>query len=98
MCSFVRGFINDEEEDREEFMDEDESKAIMEPHGEDFANCISELLQVSLEKQYQPLQKETLALLSNLSTVLTEKFAEHYGKFMPGLKTVMHNTPMETDS
>jgi len=55
MCSFVRGFINDEDEDRDEIIDEDEAKQMMEPHGEDFANVISDLLQNSLLKQYQPL-------------------------------------------
>ena len=52
MCSVVIGFIDDEDEDREDQMDSDESKKMMEPHGEDFANVISELLQISLEKQY----------------------------------------------
>jgi hypothetical protein len=31
-----------------------------------------------------------------LAEVLSDKFAAHYTKFMPGLKQILQSTPMET--
>jgi hypothetical protein len=51
---------------------------------------------LSLEQNYAPLQEEVLGLLSCIANVLEEKFAEHYGQFMPGLKQILATMGMET--
>jgi hypothetical protein len=93
--NFVRGLINGDEEELEEAQLE-ENKALLIGYSEQLVNVISVLLQRSIAENYAPLQEETLALLSCLAEVLSEKFADHYTKFMPGLKQILQTTPMET--
>lgn len=51
---------------------------------------------MSLNNNYAPMQEEVLGLLSCLANVLEDKFADHYGKFMPGLKQILVTMPMDT--
>lgn len=51
---------------------------------------------MSLDKNYAPLQEEVLGLLSCMANVLGEKFADHYNMFMPGLKKILIEMPMNT--
>jgi len=57
---------------------------------------IGNLFQLALNNNYAPLQEEVLGLLSCLANVLEDKFAEHYGKFMNGLKQILTTMPMDT--
>jgi hypothetical protein len=57
---------------------------------------IGHLFQLSLTNNYAPLQEEVLGLLSCLANVLEDKFADHYGKFMPGLKQILNSVGMES--
>ena len=54
------------------------------------------LFQMSIDRQYQPLQEETLVLLSCLAETLSEQFASHYNTFMPGLRSILETTPSVT--
>jgi hypothetical protein len=54
------------------------------------------LLQLGISKDYLPLQEETLALLCSVAEVMNDKFAAFYSTFMPGLLTILKDTPMET--
>ena len=54
------------------------------------------LFQLSIDQAYQNLQEETLVLLSSLAETLRDLFAGHYATFMPGLMSVLQNTPQET--
>ena len=42
------------------------------------------------------MQEETLALLSCLAEVMSDQFAAHYARVMPGLKELLRVTPMDT--
>lgn len=55
-------------------------------------------LQLSLTTNYITLQEETLALLSCIAQLIQEKFEKYYGQFMPGLKSILANTPNDTQS
>ena len=59
------------------------------------AEHISTLFNLALEKQYAPLQEETLALLNNLAESLKDKFAIYYSTFIPGMKQMLQ-LPYET--
>lgn len=56
---------------------------------------ISALFNLAIEKQYGPLQDETLALLNNLAEILKDKFAVYYNTFIPGMKKLL-TLPYET--
>ena len=58
-------------------------------YAQPMVESISALFNLSLEKNYVPLQEETLALLNNLAETLKEKFAPHYNVFMPGMKKML---------
>ena len=55
-------------------------------------------LQLSLTTNYITLQEETLALLSCIAQLIQEKFEKYYGQFMPGLKSILANTPNDTQA
>jgi len=95
LCNFTRGLINEEED--EEAINEEEAQKVLELYDEQIVGTVSRLLHLSIEKDYTPLQEETLALLSNISIVMLDKFAKHYNAFMPGLKQILATTPYETD-
>lgn len=65
-------------------------------YSETLVQAISALFQMSIDKNYAPLQEETLALLSCLAETLKEQFQAYYAKFMPGLKEILRITPYET--
>ena len=50
---------------------------------------------MAIEKQYAPLQEETLALLNNLAESLKDKFVAYYNTFIPGMKQMLQ-LPYET--
>lgn len=86
--NFVRGLIEDAEDDA----DEDEvkkHKEILTPYSDSLCIAIMQMLDLSIQKNYTPLQEETLALLSVMAEVLSEKFAIHYNRFMPALKQIL---------
>ena len=66
------------------------------PYSQALVQAISVLLQLSIDQAYQPLQEETLVLLSSLAETLSELFAGHYSTFMPGLMSILQKTPSET--
>lgn len=68
----------------------------MEPYAHGMVETISSLFNMSIGNNYAPLQEEVLALLSCIANVLEEKFADHYNKFMPGLKQILATMPMDT--
>ena len=65
-------------------------------YSEALVSNISVLFQLSIDQAYSPLQEETLVLLSSLAELLSDLFANHYGTFMPGLMSILQNTPSET--
>lgn len=50
---------------------------------------INVLFTLAIEKQYAPLQEETLTLLNTLAELLQEDFAQYYNTFMPGMKQML---------
>ena len=50
---------------------------------------INVLFTLAIEKQYEPLQEETLTLLNTLAELLKEDFAQYYNSFMPGMKQML---------
>ena len=59
---------------------------------------ISTLFQLSIDQKYQPLQEETLVLLSSLADTMSELFSNYYATFMPGLKSILQTAPSETQA
>ncbi|CDW84107.1 importin beta- [Stylonychia lemnae] len=94
MVNFVRGLINEEDdvEDKSHLV----NAQVLEPYADDLVNTISMLFEQSLQSNYPPLQEEVLGLLSCLANVLETKFAQYYGRFMPGLKQILATVPWET--
>ena len=74
----------------------EEGKKIIMLYSEALVQNISVLFQLSIDQAYSPLQEETLVLLSSLAELLSDLFANHYGTFMPGLMSILQNTPSET--
>ena len=68
----------------------------METYTKDLLENCSALLDESLQKNFGPLQEETLALLACIAQLIEDDFAQYYNDFMPGLKTILANTPNET--
>ncbi|CAI2376389.1 unnamed protein product [Moneuplotes crassus] len=91
--SFVRELIQVDEQGIEET--EREVGAI-EGYTDDLLNCCADLFTDAIEKDYPALQEEVLALISCIATLIEEKFAVFYPKFMPGLIQIIQNTPNET--
>ena len=65
-------------------------------YSEQLVEAIKTMFQLSLQTSYQPLQEETLVLLSCLASTLSETFAQHYATFMPGLRQILETAPSET--
>ena len=88
------------EEDDDEDDDDDTSKKskLLEIYIGDLIVLLSEIFNISITENYQPLQTQVLALLSHIANVLEEKFAPHYNTFMPGLMKLLEVIPSETDS
>jgi hypothetical protein len=71
--NFVRGLIEVGEDDDEEKVNT--HKQILTPYLDSLVQSISAMLDLSINQNYAPLQDETLALLSVLAEVLSDKFA-----------------------
>ena len=96
MVNFVRGLIDEEAFFDEQSETQKEYALILAPYSGAMVDTISGLFQLSLDQNYAPLQEEVLGLLSCIANVLEDKFADHYGKFMPGLKHILNTMPMDT--
>lgn len=68
----------------------------METYTNDLLTTCSTLLNESLQKNFAPLQEETLALLACVAQLIEEEFSKYYNNFMPGLKMILTNTPNDT--
>jgi len=96
-CSinFVKGLIEKTEDD----LDEEvaiKHKSILNPYTDPLVLAIQDMLDLSIKANYPPLQSETLGLVSVLAELMSDKFAAHYGNFMPALKKILQMTPSET--
>lgn len=91
--NFVKGLIEEGEDE------EDEKKKkhaqILDPYIQPLVKAIQDMLDLGIKTNYAPLQGETLGLLSVMAELLADKFAALYSSFMPALKTILQNTPME---
>ena len=96
MVNFVRGLIDEEAFQDESSETQKEYARILAPYSTAMVDTIGSLFQMSLNNNYAPLQEEVLGLLSCIANVLEDKFADHYSKFMPGLKQILATMPMET--
>ena len=65
-------------------------------YSEQLVEAIKTMFQLSLTSNYQPLQEETLVLLSSMASTLSSLFSSHYATFMPGLRQILDTTPSET--
>ena len=90
--NFVRGLITVDEDAEAEKKNSD----VLEPYVDNILELMAQLLELSFQQSYPPLQEEVLALLSCTATVIGKKFAPYYPKFMPALKQILGTTPMET--
>ena len=96
MVNFVRGLIDEEAFQDESSETQKEYAKILAPYSAAMVDTIGSLFQMSLNNNYAPLQEEVLGLLSCIANVLEDKFADHYFKFMPGLKQILATMPMDT--
>jgi hypothetical protein len=87
--------LEDEEESEVTPQQKEECKVIMDLYAPSMVQSISALFNLAIEKQYGPLQDETLALLNNLAESLKDKFSAYYSTFMPGMKKML-SLPYET--
>ncbi len=91
--NFVRELIVVDERNID---DTKKEASIMETYTKDLLENCSYLLNESLEKNFPPLQEEILALLACIASLIEDEFAQYYNNFMPGLKTILENTPNDT--
>jgi hypothetical protein len=90
-CSFVNGLMHLEDDEETEVTpkQKEDAKTIIDLYSQALVENISALFNLAIEKQYAPLQEETLALLNNLAESLKEKFAAYYSTFIPGMKQML---------
>jgi len=88
MTSLIRGLLDEADEEGDDDSNT-KNKKLLEQFSESIVESISRLLELSLEKKYQPLQDEVLMALSCLASLMENKFAVHYSRFMPGLKKIL---------
>ena len=93
MTSFIRGFLEDFEEEE----GDSGNKKLLLPYADQIVESIAALFEKSVKEKYQPLQDEVLVTLSCLASLMEDSFAAHYGKFMPGLKNILQNTKWDTE-
>lgn len=96
-CSFLNGLMQFDDEDESDItpQQKEQCKSIVDLYAPSLAEYISTLFNLALEKNYAPLQEETLALLNNLAESLKDKFASYYPTFIPGMKQML-SLPYET--
>ena len=90
-CSFVAGFLPEDAEPTPQQRKEAKEKFVSPQYGyaQKFVEQINILFTLAIEKQYEPLQEETLTLLNTLAELLQEDFAQYYNSFMPGMKQML---------
>lgn len=93
--NFVRELIIVDEKDLEETKKE---AGVMENYTETLLETCAQLIELSLVSPFTPLQEEVLALLSCIAQLIEDKFAEYYNQFMPGLKSILENTPSDSQA
>lgn len=90
--NFVKGLIEEGEDDDDK---KKKHAQILDPYIQLLVKAIQAMLDLGIKANYAPLQGETLGLLSVMAELLADKFAALYSSFMPALKTILQNTPME---
>lgn len=91
--NFVRELIIIDEDNFENVKRE---TSVMENYNDNLLDTCASNLQLSLTSNFTPLQEETLALLACIAQLIQEKFEKYYPSFMPGLKSILANTPNDT--
>lgn len=74
----------------------DSNESLLEEYAGTLLSKLAKLFEQSLTSTYIPIQAEVLCCMSLIATAMKEKFAAYYSTFIPGLKTLLANTPMET--
>jgi hypothetical protein len=74
----------------------DSNESLLEPYAGTLLDKLGKLFEQSLTANFIPFQAEVLCCMSIIATTMRDKFAAYYSTFIPGLKTILNNTPMTT--
>ncbi len=88
MINFFRELLEVDEEDRE-FLDK---------YTEPVMESLISLFELSLQKGQMAIVEEIVSLISILAAIRAEKFSAYYTRLMPGLKSIVFNTPNDTEA
>ena len=85
ITNFCRGILENEEGEK-----------MFNKYAEVILKKVGGLLQRGIIENYMPLQAEVLSCISVVATTIDKDFVPYYHDFMPGLKNILANTPMDT--
>lgn len=88
--NFTKGFLEDEEDS------EQKSSTIMVGYSKDLLMTLAALLKKGIQNNYEPLQSESMQLLSTVASVIQGDFGTYYNDFMPLMTEILVNVKGET--
>lgn len=92
--NFVRGFINDEEEDTED--ENKKGNKILEKYSTQLFTTLITLLKKGITENHEPMQEEVMNLISIMANIIEKDFAKYYNDLMPMMLEIISVVGMQT--